>query len=194
VVALYIITDLICRKIAEHKSARKFIVFDECWQLLKDDAAVNFIEKSFRAFRKENASAIAISQDIDDFAKSKISSAILPNCSVKWILMQPQVDGKRLTEVLNFNENEIATVKSLSQSKGEFSETYLITKDKKAHLRIESTSLEYWIATTDPPDLNAIEAFEKEHTEFLLIDVLKALSKRYPKGVSASAPSMGGKA
>jgi hypothetical protein len=132
--------------------------------------------------------------DIDDFAKSKISSAILPNCSVKWILMQPQVDGKRLTEVLNFNENEIATVKSLSQSKGEFSETYLITKDKKAHLRIESTSLEYWIATTDPPDLNAIEAFEKEHPEFLLIDVLKFLSKKYPKGVSASALNFGGAA
>ena len=67
-----------------------------------------------------------------------------------------------------------------------------LTKDKKAHLRIESTSLEYWIATTDPPDLNAIEAFEKENPEFLLIDVLKALSKRFPKGVLASAHTAGG--
>ncbi|MEZ4814411.1 MAG: ATP-binding protein [Bdellovibrionota bacterium] len=186
VVALYIIIDLICRKIVEHASSKKFIVFDECWQLLKDEATINFIEKAFRAFRKENASAIAISQDIDDFAKSKISSAILPNCSVKWLLMQPQADGKRLKEILNFNDNEVEVVKSLSQSKGEYSEVFLVTKDNKAHLKIEATSLEYWVATTDPPDLNVIESTKREYPEYTLIEVLTFLAKKYPKGVLAS--------
>jgi conjugal transfer ATP-binding protein TraC len=186
VLSLYIITDLVWRKIQELKNARKFLVFDECWKLLKSEAGVTFIEECFRTFRKHNASAIAISQDIDDFAKSKISSAILPNCSLKWLLMQPQADGKRLKEVLNLNDNEIATVKSLSQSKGKFSETFLIAQDRKAHLRIEATPLEYWISTTDPRDLAALENFEKEYPELPFIEHLRGLSKRYPQGVAVN--------
>lgn len=185
-VCLFIITDLVWREVQRDRESTKYLVFDECWKLLKNDAGLVFIEEVFRTFRKYRASAIAISQDIDDFAKSKISGAILPNCSIKWLLMQPQADGKRLAEVLNLNPNEIAIVKSLHQEKGKYSQAFLIAQKNRALTVIESTPLEYWIATTDPKDLAAIERDKREHPDKSNVDRLVDLSVRYPNGVAAS--------
>jgi conjugal transfer ATP-binding protein TraC len=190
-ICLYIVTDLIWREV-QTKNCKKFVVFDECWRTLKSEAGSAFIEECFRTFRKHNASAIAISQDIDDFAKSSISTAILPNCAVKWIMMQPQTNGERLKELLNLNDNEIESIKSLSQSKGLYSESFLIAGDKKAHLRIESTPLEYWIATTDPRDLSEISKLQ-ENTNLPLIEIFKSLAEKLPNGAS-KANSMKGHA
>lgn len=63
-VCLYIITDLVWREVQKDRSRKKFIVFDECWRLLRDDAAILFIEEVFRTVRKYYCSAIAISQDL----------------------------------------------------------------------------------------------------------------------------------
>jgi len=120
-VCLYMITDLVWREVQKDRATKKVLVFDECWKLLKDESGIVFIEEVFRTFRKYKASAIAISQDIDDFAKSKISSALLSNCSIKWLLAQGQVDDEKLKRTLGLNENEIDFVKSLQQEKGKYS-------------------------------------------------------------------------
>jgi conjugal transfer ATP-binding protein TraC len=82
-VCLFLITDLVWREVQKDRLTKKFLCFDECWKLLKSESGIVFIEEVFRTFRKYKASAIAISQDIDDFAKSKIAGALLPNCSIK---------------------------------------------------------------------------------------------------------------
>lgn len=182
-VCLFLITDLVWREIQRDRSTMKFLVFDECWKLLKNDSGLAFIEEVFRTFRKYHASAIAISQDLDDFAKSKISGAILPNCSIKWLLTQQQSDSSRIKEVLGLNDNEIAMVKSLYSEKGNYSEAFLLAQKDRTVVVVESTPLEYWIATTDPKDIGMIE---KTHTAGKShIDLLLELSKAYPKGVAA---------
>jgi len=184
-VSLFLITDLVWREVQRERLTQKFLVFDECWKLLKSDSGLVFIEEVFRTFRKYRASAIAISQDIDDFAKSKIASAILPNCSIKWLLMQPQTDGARISEVLNLNPNEVSLVQSLSQEKGKYSEAFLIAQKNRTVAVIDSSPLEYWIATTDPRDLSAVDAHVKERPECSHLERLQDLSSRFPEGVAA---------
>ena len=141
-VCLYIITDLVWREVQRDRSKMKFIVFDESWKLLKDDAAIIFIEEVFRTVRKYYCSATAISQDISDFLNSKISSALLPNCSIKWILMQNQSDFKKMKETLALNDNEVALIQSLHQEKGEYSEAFLIAvAERRIVAIIEPTPL-----------------------------------------------------
>lgn len=186
-VCLYIITDLVWREVQRDRSRMKFIVFDECWKLLKDEAGLVFIEEVFRTVRKYFCSAIAISQDLQDFLNSKISSALLPNCSVKWILMQNQSDFTKMTEALGLNDNEVALIQSLHQEKGEFSEAFLIAgSDRRTVVVIEPTPLELWIATTDPRDLSMIDRTRSESPELSQIEVLKILAKKFPKGASFS--------
>ena len=185
-VCLYIITDLVWREVQRDRSRMKFLIFDECWKLLKDEAGLIFIEEVFRTFRKYYASAIAISQDLNDFLSSKISSALLPNCSVKWVLMQNQSDFTKMKEALGLNDNEVALIGSLSQKKGEFSEAFLVAgPDKRTITVIEPTPLELWIATTDPRDLSVIERAKKENPELSQLDVLKSLSIKYPRGIAS---------
>lgn len=182
-VFLYLITDLVWREVQKDKSTMKFLVLDECWKLLESGSGSVFIGEVFRTFRKYYASAIAISQNIDDFAKSSVSQAILPNSSIKWVLMQKGSDKKRLKEVLNLNDKEIEHISSLKQERGQYSETFLMAEDKHIVARICPTPLEYWIATTDPRDTSKIESLRKEKPELSQLETLKTLAEEYPCGV-----------
>ncbi len=185
-VCLFIITDFIWREIQKDRARKKFLVFDECWKLLENDAGATFIAEVFRTFRKYFASAIAISQNMDDFAKSKVAGAILSNSSMKWCLTQKGADQARLKEVLQLNDNEMALVASLHQERGLYSEAFLMAQDNRAVVAIDSTPLEYWIATTDPRDLAAIEGETAKDTAQDSLSILTTLAKRYPRGVVAT--------
>ena len=186
-VCLFIITDFIWREIQKDRSSKKFLVFDECWKLLENEAGANFIGEVFRTFRKYYAAAIAISQNMDDFAKSKVAGAILSNSSIKWCLTQKGADQARLQEVLQLNDNEMALIASLHQERGLYSEAFLMAQDQRAVVAIDSTPLEYWIATTDPRDLAKIEAETLKNPGKDSLSTLLELSKRYPRGAVASS-------
>ncbi len=185
-VCLYIITDFVWREVQKDRSSMKFLVFDECWKLLESEAGASFIGEVFRTFRKYYASAIAISQNIDDFAKSKVANAVLPNTSLKWVLMQKGADQARLREVLQLNENEMALIAALHQERGVYSQAFLMAEDKHCVVAIEPTPLEYWIATTDPRDLALIDERIKSNSSIDQLDLLKQLSTEFPKGIVTS--------
>ncbi len=188
-VCLYLITDYVWREVQRDRGTMKFLVFDECWKLLENPAGSSFIGEVFRTFRKYYASAVAISQNIDDFAKSRVSGAILPNTSIKWVLMQKGADKNRLKEVLHLNDNEIALVSSLHQERGVYSQAFLMAEETHCLVAIEPTPLEYWMATTDPRDLARIESIQKQNPEITSLAVLERLAKEIPRGVVASGGS-----
>lgn len=182
---LFIITDFVWREIQNERGRMKFLILDECWKLMENDSASLFIAEVFRTFRKYMASAIAISQNIDDFARSKIANAILPNSSIKWVLKQKGADKERLREVLSLNDNEVELISSLHQERGSYSEAFLMAEDARAVVAIESTPLEYWLATTDGRDLGKMEEYQKEFKDQTPISILKKLAHEYPRGVAA---------
>ncbi len=183
-VCLFIITDLIWREVQKDRTQMKFTVFDECWRLLQDEAASLFIGDVFRTFRKYRASAIAISQTMDDFSKSQIAGAVLPNSSIKWILKQKGANQESLKSALQLNEREMGLIASLGSEKGKYSEAFLMADDKRQVVRIESTPLEYWLFTTDPTDLGLIEKTKRESHSLSDIELLKKLANLYPEGAS----------
>ncbi len=186
-VCLYIITDFVWREIQRNPASMKFLVFDECWKLLESDAGAAFIGDVFRTFRKYFASAIAISQNIDDFANSKVATAILPNTSLKWVLMQKGADQARLREVLQLNENEMALISSLHQLHGTYSQAFLMAEDKHSVVAIEPTAFEYWIATTDPRDLSLFEQRVTQKPEMNSLKIIQELAKEFPFGATILA-------
>ncbi len=184
-VCLFLITDLIWREVQKDRVSQKFVVFDECWKLIESGAGSRFIAEVFRTFRKYRASAIAISQTMDDFSKSKIASAILPNSSVKWILKQTGGNLPSLKETLLLNEREARLVESVTSKKGYFSEAFLIAGDDKQVVVVESTPLEYWLATTDPNDLKAFEKTRQKNPNLSDAEILELLALEFPRGASA---------
>lgn len=185
-VCLFIITDFVWREVQADRSRTKFLILDECWKLMENDSASLFIAEVFRTFRKYMASAIAISQNIDDFARSKIATAILPNSSIKWVLKQKGADKDRLKEVLALNPNEVELINSLRQERGSYSEAFLMAEDARAVVVIDSTPLEYWLATSDARDITKIEEERKNNPMLSAFEVLKLLSEKYPKGFAST--------
>jgi conjugal transfer ATP-binding protein TraC len=185
-VAIHLITNFIEQQILKAPlSVIKPVIVDEAWELLADEAGANLIESFARKIRKSFGGLIPISQNIDDFAKSGISQALLPNCATKWILNQGDADKERLREVLNLNPNEAQLISQLKQVKGEYSQSFLMTGENRAVVSIEPSAYEYWVATTDAPDLSVFnEELAKTPTEDVS-SVLSRLAKKFPKGVSA---------
>lgn len=97
--------------------------------------------------------------------------------------MQKGADQKRLAEVLQLNQNELELVASLSQERGKYSEAFLLSGDNRTVVAVESTPLEYWLATTDPRDLSAIH--EKESHGITKHDAILELAVQYPGGMAA---------
>ena len=165
----------------------KFVIFDECWKLLKDKAGQDFIESIFRTCRKYFTSCIAISQAIQDFAESEISSAIIPNCSIKWLLQQGQSDSSAIEKHLGLNENEVELVNSLKQKIGHYSETYLLSgQNHRSVVNVEPTPLELWLATTNPRDLKVIELEKQKYPEKSQLEILKSLAEKFNHGIQNS--------
>lgn len=183
-VCLFLITDLIWREVQRDRTSLKVVVFDECWRLLENDAGARFIGEVFRTFRKYLASAIAISQTMDDFGKSKVASAILPNAAIKWVLKQAGGNLASLKSMLLLNEREMRLIESLASKKGEYSEAFLIAGDRKHVVRIESTPLEYWLSTTDSQDLKLYFAEKALAPDLLDSEILERLAVKYPQGAA----------
>jgi type-IV secretion system protein TraC len=184
-VCLFLITDLIWREVQRDRTSPKFVVFDECWSLLENEAGARFLGEVFRTFRKYRASAIAISQTMDDFANSRVAQAILPNASVKWILKQTGGNMPSLQKILRLNEREIRLIEGVTSKKGYYSEAFLFAGDDKQVVKIESTPLEYWLSTTDPVDLKALDRLKAKHPNETSLSHLTQMAERYPNGAEA---------
>lgn len=97
--------------------------------------------------------------------------------------MQKGADRKRLEEVLELNPNEMALISSLRQERGRFSEAFLISGEDRAVVAVESTPMEYWLATTDPRDLAAVESAMRNGAD--PVKTLAQLASDYPCGIAA---------
>lgn len=76
----------------------------------------------------------------------------------------------------------MSLVTSLHQERGRFSEAFLISGEDRSVVLIESTPLEYWLATTDPRDLAAIADLESKGIKGQ--EALSQLAQEYPAGMT----------
>lgn len=183
-VMILIITDLILTKVENIKDRRKQIYMDECWELLKGSAK-NFMEYCVRTLRKSGSGITFITQGLEEIVASSIGPAILSNTATKFILLQ-RGDLEPIRQILKFNEQEMALIRSLRQVKGHYSEAFLVANEDKTVIQIHPTPIEYWISTSDAADNDALNERRKKHPEKSLADHLYELSNEFPKGVGFS--------
>ena len=188
-VMILIITDFIVGKVeSRHPSyfgRRKRILMDECWELLKSRAAAHAMEYWVRTLRKSGSGITFITQGVTEIAEHAIGSAILGNTATKLILVQ-KGDIEPIKTILKLNDQEMALISSLRQQKGLYSESFMIANEDRTVIRAYPTPIEYWLATSDRDDNNALEEYRKEHPDQSLPEVIYEMALRYPKGVAGT--------
>ncbi|MFZ4715514.1 MAG: VirB4 family type IV secretion system protein [Bacteriovoracaceae bacterium] len=130
---------------------KKIFLFDECWDLLKNHA--DYIAECFRTFRKHDASAIAIAQNLDDFVETYLGRVIVQNCFYKLYFRQECETEKYL------DKREASIVKEIKSEKGSYSE-FLISSEVFSKVVHYIPSLhEYELFNTEKKENIAFQKF-----------------------------------
>lgn len=143
----------------KHLDGKKIFVFDECWSLLTKNA--DYIAECFRTFRKHLASAVAISQNLDDFSSTQLGRVIIQNTHYKFLFKQ-KVGG---TEFIDAHTQDL--IEGVFSKKGIYSETLFFTENQKKPVRYVPTCLEYEMFTSDKRDNLDQEYYWQEKGRFL---------------------------
>ncbi len=138
---------------------KKIFVFDECWHLLLKNA--DYIAECFRTFRKHLASAVAISQNLDDFSGSHLGRVIIQNTYFKYLFRQSLAES----EFIDSTTKEI--LDEVQSKKGIYSEFLYLTETHKKPVRFYPSPLEYELFTSDRRDNNQFESYMKEKGRYL---------------------------
>lgn len=178
-VMILILTDFILSQVEIDKSTRKRIILDEAWELLKSQAAANFMEYCARTLRKTGSGITFITQGVEEIVASPIGPAILNNTATKFVMLQ-RGDSEILKNILKLNSQELALINSLSQKKGEYSEGFMIEGDHRQVVRVHPSSLEYWLSTSDAADNNYLEKLKLEGLS--LERAIEKAAFQYPNG------------
>ncbi len=139
-------------------TGRRVFIFDECWNLLLNQAS--FIAESFRTFRKHDASAIAISQNIEDFLSTQLGRVIYQTTYFKFIFRQ-DTNAEFLTPF----QKEL--LESVVSRKKKYSEFLLLTDFHQKVCRFYPSSFLLHLFNSDKSEIEVFNAFKKEREGIL---------------------------
>lgn len=180
-VMILILTDFILTQVENDKVNKKRIILDEAWQLLKSNAAANFMEYCARTLRKSGSGITFITQGVEEIVSSPIGPAILNNTATKFIMLQ-RGDSEILRQSLKLNSQELNLIHSLEQKKGEYSEGFMIEGDHRQVIRINPSPFEYWLSTSDAQDNQYLLALQE--SGLALVEAIEKAAVEYPNGIA----------
>jgi len=103
--AMFNVLNFIWSKVRSQKKKRLLIV-DEAWIMLQHEVSANFLFWLIKRARKYGLWITTISQDIEDFIKSKYGKPIVSNSSLQILLKQSTTSIKSLNDLLWLSEAE----------------------------------------------------------------------------------------
>lgn len=103
--AMYNVLNFIWTKIRARKKKRLLVV-DEAWILLQNDVSANFLFSITKRARKYGVGITTISQDIEDFVRSKYGKPIISNSALQVLLKQSTTSIKSLNQLLGLSATE----------------------------------------------------------------------------------------
>jgi len=103
--AMMNVLNWIRNKVRSHKKKRMLAV-DEAWIMFQHENSAEFLFGLTKRARKYGLWITVISQDIEDFIKSKYGKPIISNCALQILLKQSTTSIKSLNELLGLSEAE----------------------------------------------------------------------------------------
>jgi conjugal transfer ATP-binding protein TraC len=103
--AMYNILNYIWTKVRSEKTKRLLIV-DEAWILMQQESSANFMYSIIKRARKYGLGITTISQDVEDFVKSKYGKPIISNSALQLLLKQSTSSIKALDKIFGLSDAE----------------------------------------------------------------------------------------
>jgi type IV secretory pathway VirB4 component len=158
-VAMYIVLNYIWNK-TKTDEKRRILVVDEAWQLMKYEDSASFLFSLAKRARKYNLGITTITQDVEDFMGSRMGRAIVANASMQFLLKQSPTAVDVLTDVFKLTAEERKRLSQFPVGQGLF-----FAGQSHVHIQVVASPTETGLITTNPDEVQAIEAAAGEESE-----------------------------
>lgn len=118
-VGMLVMLDAILNRVIEnHKRGRRtWIYIDEIYLFFANEYSSNFLEESWKRFRKKNAAATGITQNVTDCLRSPTAKNMLANSEFLLMLSQAPTDQQELVKMLRISEEQLSYEKNYSRQR-----------------------------------------------------------------------------
>jgi conjugal transfer ATP-binding protein TraC len=158
---------------------KKYFVIDEAWSLLKSPATARFLEDVLRTYRKLNAAAVMVTQQVTDFA-GPTGEAIRANAPNRVFLRQTSETVLAMEKLFELSPEVKEAIASLVTAKGRFSEMFIETSLGRGVARLVPSPELYTAFSTDGDDrarlMGRVSQKQKEGTPEPLLEAIRELS------------------
>ena len=131
-----------------NKPAKRLLVIDEAWLLLRHKSAKDFLNALIRRARKYYLGVALISQQVADFYEGGEASALIAQTSLRILLRQDSTQIKAVGDQLNLSDYERKFL--LTCAKGE---ALIIADNQHVAAKILASPSEHPLITTDPGEV-----------------------------------------
>ena len=119
-VGMLVMLDAILNRVIEnHKRGRcTWIYIDEIYLFFANEYSSNFLEESWKRFRKKNAAATGITQNVTDCLRSPTAKNMLANSEFLLMLSQAPTDQQELVKMLRISEEQLSYISNAESGHG----------------------------------------------------------------------------
>ncbi|MCY4638860.1 MAG: conjugal transfer protein TraC [Chloroflexi bacterium] len=145
--ATYLIADCIGESAGADPRPRMLLV-DEAWSLMRRPEGARFLSELARRARKRWLGLTTVTQEVGDFLHSPEGRTVLAQSSLQLLMRQDASTIGVVEEAFGLSAGERAFLLAARRGEG-----LLLARGNHVALRIEASSYEYELCTTDPADL-----------------------------------------
>ena len=119
-VGMLVMLDTILNRVIEnHKQGRRtWIYLDEIYLFFANEYSTNFLEESWKRFRKKGAAATGITQNVTDCLRSPTAKNMLANSEFLLMLSQAPTDQLELVNLLRISEQQLGYITNAEAGHG----------------------------------------------------------------------------
>lgn len=145
------------------RDKNKVLIIDEAWDLMKEGDIAYFMEHAYRRFRKYRASAVIITQLLNDLYGSDSGRVIAGNSATKFILM-PEASDLALARKngdLGISDGAFDQLATVTTVKGMYSEVFVLGDHRQGIGRLFVSDRQKLLYSTDGRDVNDIKRYSE---------------------------------
>ena len=151
-IGMFVVLEYCWDKIREDRSKPKAIIIDETWQLISESAeSAKFVFQIFKTIRAYAGSAIAATQDLEDFytlENGKYGKAIVNGSQTKIILGLEPSGARTVRDVVGLTDVEYTQVQEFQRGQALF-----LSNSNKIQIDVMGSQVEHDLISTDRTDI-----------------------------------------
>ncbi len=154
--ALFIILRYIWKTVTS-KAKKRLLIVDEAWWMMQNEDSASFLFGTVKRARKYWLGVTTITQDVNDFMKSKYGQPIITNSSLAVLLKQNAATIETVKKTFNLTDEEKMTLLDTPVGEGIF-----FAGTKHVLIKVVASYAEDQIITTSPGEIAKIKEAKKE--------------------------------